>query len=677
VVLYEMLAGRRPFAGGSELEELKTIVHGTALSLPEAIPAALRAIVEKALEKDPADRYQSMREMVVDLRRLTRQSGVSAPAPSRRRWARAAPAAALLVAGFISWRIWRAPENTEPLRAVPLTTLRGVQRHPTLSPDGNYVAFSWSGPEQNNPDIWVQQIGAGGPLQLTTDPANDFDPTWSPDGRWIAFLRSKPEPGKSDLLLKPPLGGPERKLAEIAVSGMEVIPPHLAWCPDSNCLVTTDSPGQGQPDSLFVISLETGGKTRLTHPQHPIIGDTNPAISLDGSWLVFSRRAHLFSGEIYVVPLGKGITAAGEPRRLTPAAMDAIYPAWMRGGKEILFSSKRGLWRLAVSGEKPPSRLPFIGEDGIMPVVAQTGPGRSARLVYVRSSFDGNIWRIDTSGPGLPASSPPVAAVSSTRNEGMPQLSPDGRRVAFWSDRSGDDEIWVSDLDGSNAIQLTSRGAPATGYPHWSPDGQLITFHSSPEGKGDVYVIPAAGGKPRNLTNHPPKEAFPSFSRDGKWIYFTSSRSRDDRVWKIQASGGDAVQVTNNVGYMPLESPDGAYLYYVDAVFTPGSLWRMPVSGGVAVKVLDGVVLGNYVPLDKGTYYIDRPSGEKGIHYFDLPSGETRLQYFDFATHRSTTIARNLGNVDTPLSATSDGRTIVFCRTDSSVDDLMLVENFR
>src|ERR1044072_5182385 len=103
----------------------------------------------------------------------------------------------------------------------------------------------------------------------------------------------------------------------------------------------------------------------------------------------------------------------------------------------------------------------------------------------------------------------------------------------------------------------------------------------------------------------------------------------------------------------------------------------MPVSGGVPVKVLDGVVLGNYVPLEKGIYYIDRPSGQKGIHYFDLPSGETRLQYFDIATHRSTTIARNLGNVDTPLSATGDGRTIVFCRTDSSVDDLMLVENFR
>jgi hypothetical protein len=126
-----------------------------------------------------------------------------------------------------------------------------------------------------------------------------------------------------------------------------------------------------------------------------------------------------------------------------------------------------------------------------------------------------------------------------------------------------------------------------------------------------------------------------------------------------------------------LESPDGAFLYYVETLDKPSPLWRRPVSGGDPVQVLEGVFFGNYVVLQGGIYYIDKPSGQGGVYYLDKPSGETRLQYFDFATRRSTTVARNLGAVDAFLTASPDGRTLLYCRVDSSVDDLMLVENFR
>ena len=145
--------------------------------------------------------------------------------------------------------------------------------------------------------------------------------------------------------LIPPLGGPERKLAEIRVREVFVTPPYLAWCPDSNCLVVTDSPGEGKPDALFVVSLETGEKRQLTNPQPPAAGDTNPAVSPDGSWLVFRRNASgLFSGELYRLPLGRGLTAAGEPRRLTPAALDADYPTWMPDSqRDSLFRQGKSL----------------------------------------------------------------------------------------------------------------------------------------------------------------------------------------------------------------------------------------------------------------------------------------------------------------------------------------------
>ena len=151
----------------------------------------------------------------------------------------------------------------------------------------------------------------------------------------------------------------------------------------------------------------------------------------------------------------------------------------------------------------------------------------------------------------------------------MAQLSPDGRRMAFSSNRSGTGEIWLVDPDRSNAVQPTSTGVPVySGYPHWSPDGRLIVFHSGFEGHGQVYGIPAAGGRARNLTSNPAVDVFPSFSSDGEWIYFTSNRTGKYQVWKIPASGGDVVQVPNAAGYTPLESPDGEWLYYVETMDT-------------------------------------------------------------------------------------------------------------
>jgi dipeptidyl aminopeptidase/acylaminoacyl peptidase len=349
----------------------------------------------------------------------------------------------------------------------------------------------------------------------------------------------------------------------------------------------------------------------------------------------------------------------------------------MPDNREILFSAKGSLWRLVVSEGSTPARLPFVGEDGLMPVVSRPQMGRPPRLVYVRSFVDYNIWRVETTGAGAPAPSPPAVAISSTRGDYMAHLSPDGRRVAFASDRSGEGAIWLADPDGSNSVLLAPMGAFATGYPRWSPDGERIVFHSNREGQSEIYVIPAAGGKPRNLTSHPANDAFPSFSHDGRWIYFSSNRTGENQVWKMPAAGGEAARVTGSVGYAPSESPDGDYLYYVETYDKPSPLWRLPAAGGAPVKVLEGVVLGNYVVLERGIYYIDRPSGQGGVYYLDRPSGETRLQYFDFAGGRSTTVAPNLGTVDLPLTASPDGRTILYSRMDSSVNDLMLVENFR
>jgi len=290
----------------------------------------------------------------------------------------------------------------------------------------------------------------------------------------------------------------------------------------------------------------------------------------------------------------------------------------MPDGKELLFSAAGRLWRFGISGERPPARLPFVGEDGLMPVVSQPQPGRPSLLVYVRSFADTNIWRIEAPSCGVPSSSPPIAAITSTLSNVNAQVSPDGRRVAFQSNRSGETEIWLADPDGSNAVQLTSMGAPTTGSARWSPDGQVIAFDSNLEGQQEIYVIHAAGGKPRRLTYHPANDRIPSFSRDGQWIYFSSNRTGEYQIWKMPASGGDGVQVTHNLGFLAFESADEANIYYTQSLGAASALWRLPASGGQPIKLLDGVIMRAFTVLERGIYYIDQP-----------PSG-ARLQFLRF-----------------------------------------------
>ena len=495
-VLYEMITGRRAFQGETRLSTLSAIVHKEPSPLPEATPPEIGKIILRCLRKDPARRYQTMADLKValeDLHEETRSgrqaSARAAPRLSWAIWPALIVVAALL--GLIAWRTGRTPLNTEPLRATALTTFAGLEYYPSFSPDGNQIVFAWDGPTRDNQDLYLQMIGSGSPLRLTTDPLSDYNPVWSPDGKWIAFLRSEPPAPtgrrRRELRLIHPLGGSERKLADIQSQDFFPSSAYLAWSADSKSLIVTDSPAEGQPDALFVISIETAEKRPLTRPQAPVLADISPSVSPDGLWLAFQRRTTWGSGELQLLPLHKDLTAVGEPKRLTPATLRANFPAWTPDGKEIVFSAKGSLWRLAVTGQNTPVRIAYVGDDGMMPAISRPEPGKAARLAYVRSFVDFNFWRVQTSVPGTPVSSAPVLAIASTKPEYHVSFSPDGRRVVFQSMRAGDPEIWISNPDGSNPVQLTSMGAIDTNCPAWSPDGQGL--RSLPLGRASSMSI--------------------------------------------------------------------------------------------------------------------------------------------------------------------------------------------
>jgi len=692
-LLYEMVTGRRAFQGDSRLSTLTAILREEpkpASQIVEGLPRELERIIGRCLRKDPERRFQAMPDLKVALEELKEESdsgtlgAVPAPRQPYRRWL-AWTIALLAVAGMVV-ALWfarsgvKAPEPT--LTAVPLTTYPGFQGEPTFSPDGNQVAFTWDGEKRDHRDIYIKLIGTSGPpLRLTTDAARDYSPAWSPDGRYIAFLREFSRE-KSALLLIPALGGPERKLAEISNPGLAFLPgPDLAWSPDGNSLVISDRDSLAEPFALFLLSIETGEKRKVTSPPAQLAGDSSPAFSPDGRTLAFSRNIDAGLGDLYLLAFSEGLKPAGEAKRITFENQGARSPAWTTDGREIVFSDRTRLWRIvapeSMGGEAKPQGLASLGQDIRGPSVSRRGQ----RLAYAHFLTRGNIWRIAApiQDGGLSADHPksviPVnnAApfITSTRDDYAPQFSPDGKKVAFMSDRSGNLEIWVSDSDGSNAFQLTSFGGPAVTTPRWSPDGTRIAFDSDAAGEFDIWVIGANGGKAQRMTTHPANDGNPSWSRDGHWIFFDSARTGDQQVWKIPANGGEAIQVTRDGGFAPLESPDGRFLYYVKGLIDT-SLWRIPVEGGQATKILEG--LSNYINLaivHEGIYFVPKRGAVSGFS----------IQFLNSATNQIRPVAKlerplDLGDSGA-LAVSPDGRWILYEQFEQAGSELMLVENFR
>ena len=685
-VLYEMLTGRRPFAGDSHASIVAKILREdpTPVSqLAPSVPSDLAKVVSHCLRKDPARRSQHMGDVKVALEDVrdewssgAQQSQV--PKRSRRRMAISIAAALVIAcaAGFALWRGLRGPADPDFPKAVRLTTLVGLEKYPTLAPDGEHVAFTWSGEGQDNDDIYVLRIGSGAPLQRTSDPAADFGPAWSPDGRWIAFLR-RTERGRSELRLLPPLGGPDQPVGEIETRQLFPSPPYLSWLPNSKWLVVAESTGSNSPDGLSLISIESGERRRLTKPAPPAADDKMPAVSPDGRSLAFVR-----DDGVHVLPLKDDFTPAGDARRLTDPALRAGHPVWSPDGKEILFIAQRRLWRVDAVGSQPAEQLAFVGDGASMPAMSRPREGRPARLVYVHGTVDPNVWRLEVPALGAPAASPPVLHISSTQVDVNPQFSDDGRQIAFQSDRNGTMEIWVAPADGSNPRHLTStsHGSRYDGTPRWSPNGKTIAFDSNREGPADIYVVPSAGGEPRRLTDHPARDVVPSFSRDGRRIYFCSMRTGAPQIWKMSESGGDQEQVTRNEGFVAFESADGN-LYYSQTASGPSGLWRMPVAGGDAVKVADGIAERAFAVVDRGVYYIEEQREQKSYEVFApdgglVPRVRGVLRFWDSSTRRSTVVADLGGSIALGLAATRDGRRVLFSRSDAPASDLMLVDYF-
>jgi Tol biopolymer transport system component len=566
----------------------------------------------------------------------------------------------LLVAAALVWRS-RSALPPSDLRPVELTSYSGSERSPSFSPDGSKVAFAWNGETGNNFDIYVKQLGAAGaPTRLTTGPETATDPAWSPNDHWIAFMRF--QQGKWAIILIPPLGGQERKLAEIPNIPSS---PYLSWTPDAKWLAFSDLDSQ-KALSIWAVDIETGDRRRLTTfatklaPTTTPLGDSSPSFSPAGRGLAFARQEGSFVWRPFVLRLTADLRPDGEPRAVTSqtyATMPGI--AWTANGKDIVFSAgsllAQSLWRVPVSGQRAPERLPYQFA-AMYPAIARTPP----RLAYTWNVQNANLWRLDV------RTGERKKLIGSSYYSAIPQYSTDGRKIAFQSNRSGNIEVWTCDADGSNCLQLTSFKGAQCGAPSWSPDGRWVALDSRVEGQPEIYVIAADGGAPRRMTNNPADDQMPSWSHDGRWIYFNSDRTGQYEIWKMPKEGGEAVQVTRSGGYWSHESPDGKYLYY-NKRWQPG-LFRMPAEGAKEEQVLPHVAtFGSFGVTSKGVYFVPPPKA--GEH--------PTIQFLETASGKVRTLATLEKGIRDTICVSPNDAYVVWAQPDQNTEDLMLVEGFR
>lgn len=590
-----------------------------------------------------------------------------------RRYRRVIAAIAIVVAGLLLFAAARLLSDRAPaysvLDARPLTSYPGLQSEPAFSPDGDKVAFSWGGPNGENPSIWIQAVNGGTPRQVSHSPSADNRPAWSPDGRQLAFVRKRSRTSVA-IYTVDASGTGERLVAELVSTATTV--GRVEWSRDGKYLLTAEQDTPQSAAALALIAVATLQKRGVTAPDPHITGDTDGTFSPDGRWIAFRRTVGPGVEDLYLAPApgpeDPQPVPASRIRRLTFDNESISGHAWTADGRSIVVASKRGggasgLWRFSLSGGKP-VRLTQVGIVAVYPAISKGGH----RLAYESVVNDSNIWELDLHSGGAAR-----VVVASTMLDTSPQYSPDGTRITFRSTRSGSDEIWVSDASGLRARQITHFNGPLTGSPRWSPDGREVAFDSRNAGNAHVYIVPADGGTPRRFTTEPGNDVVPSWSHDDRFIYFASDRSGKWQVWRQPVAAGPAQQITFNGGFAAFESLDGQYVYYSKGSPDRG-VWRVPVAGGpetLVVAAVAGPMWGNWSLGRNGIYF---------LQYRKLPSSVAAIQYFDFATGSTREVGGTTGLPmawDAGLAVSSDERKLLYAQMDRTGSNLYVAEGFR
>jgi Tol biopolymer transport system component len=567
-------------------------------------------------------------------------------------------AAAMAVAGALLVVPRFFPAKTRPNPVVTtLTSFPGRQEFPTLSPDGNEVAFAWSSDERPITHIYVAPVRGGDPQPITSGPGDDSFPEWSPDGSQIAFVQES-----RWLVAKARQGGGERRLGKAYRA-------NVSWSPDGRWIAHSAWTADDKRLALFETDPVAGRSRQITFPSGAVAADVSVSFSPDGRQIGFIRCGAGANGcAAYVMP-----SEGGTPHPVITDLGITYGMTWTPDGRGLMIPWRRAgfsqLWRTDLAGPARPEVIPVAGDDVRW---AKLGRGPNGRVVYEQYLADSNIWRLDvkadaTFGEGR-------RLIASTRIDSSPQLSPDGLSIVFVSDRTGYQELWRADADGRNQTALTHLRMQSLGSPRWSPDGTRIAFDAhSAEGRA-IFVMAAAGGAPRQWTKAGAASR-PSWSRDQRFLYYADTDSGGKyQILKVAADEAQRtpLQMTTDGASEAYEALDGQTLYFVRRE----QLRRMPSGGGPATVALDRRVWSGWWSVtSSGIFFADLAlQGPPGVQ---LNKGRKAVYRWNPATGALDRVAEIDGDfvMDTPdFCVSQDGKTILYSRLEVASSQVRMIE---
>lgn len=606
VTLYEMLAGRRPFAGQSAIDTLHAIINQEPPSIAELnsrVPAEATDVLGKALAKDVAERYRHAGDFELDLRRLKRaietNSLLSArtqtlPKSPERRTSKsalvaltAASALVIAVVAFAAWRFGRSSVSVPRtasmanVKLTPLTTDAGYEGEPTFSPDGETIAYVSD--RTGNFEIYLKQVSGGPDINLTNNPADDVQPAFSPDDKQIAFVSTRAS--KSDLIYRSPntplMGGDIWVMPALGGSPRRIVEEgnFPSWSPDGKTILYTA--GQWGDHRIFSVPASGGAAREIPlkfKAGEPPLFLFYPSYSSDGRWILFVAQ-----NEIYVVDAD-----GGEPQQIARGQR----PAWSADSDAVIFSNAEpgknfSLWRVPFStaeGKTNGAPEPLTvgrGRD------TQAAVSRNGKLIaFATHDISFNIESVSFDAEAGRMAGAPQALTGGDNRYYFFDVSPDGRSIVAESHRGASYSIWRIDA-GAPPAQLISDRNFEDRSPKWSPDGSRIAFIRSgiqPQSKNSMWIMAADGANPQLLF-----ETTGDFrwTPDGRALIYYSPVER--QIYAFDLASQDKRQITDEQGVMQKFniSYDGKWLIYQSTMESGiPHIRAIPVEGGAARTVV-------------------------------------------------------------------------------------------
>lgn len=561
-VMYEMLSGKRAFLGATPADTMSAILKEEPPELSASVldlPPALGRIVHRCMEKDPAERFQSARDLAFNLELLTRDQSSStakaaiAPKPFPKWIWPATALAALVVAAAIGYFAarWTAPKTAPQgfIALKRLTDFVGMEEFPSLSPDGKSVAFTAdvSGTRQ----VWVRLLSGGAPLQVTRDDADHQSPRWSPDSASIIYFSpSEESDGQGKIWEIPALGGAARPIVtSLGAGDVSHDGKHIAYFRSN------------QKQVELALADRDGSNSRTIATMGMEYNYSSLRWSPDDSKLGF-QRGRTFDYDIFYVS-----SQGGEVKILTNDGNPLAGFTWMPGGSGIVYSSSRGdtvlylrtmnLWSVGLDG-KDLRQLTFGETSYGAPDVDRAG-----NVVATRTNIEFNLWKFPTTGDPLENVRNGSRITHQTGSVQTPAVGPGDREIVYLSDSGGHGNLWIVNAQTGENRQVTFEQDPqiAVGVPVWSPDGKYIEFVKRSKARWNVdgWLMNADGSNARKVSDG---GGWACWSSDSKWLYISPPTEQGFRIEKISMEGNTAPVVVQPDGQKPAVAPDGT-LYYV------------------------------------------------------------------------------------------------------------------